>query len=81
MRLIWIFKVSKAFLLLLAGSEVLSKMMMVSKPSSKLAKERMLTNRIEDGDVVRTNRDTSQHLDSNFRPIRPRSIIKLKPRF
>ena len=74
MRLIWIFKVSKAFLLLLAGSEVLAKMMMVSKPSSKLAKERMLTNRIEDGDVVRTNRDTSQHLDSNFRPIRPRSF-------
>jgi len=66
--------VSQAFILLLAGSDVLSKMVMVDSPS-KMPKETMskqLTNEIGDGDVVRTNRDTSQHLDSNFRPIRPR---------
>ena len=51
---------SQAFILLLAGSDVLSKMVMVDSPS-KMPKETMrkqLTNEIGDGDVVRTNWDT-----------------------
>ena len=47
---------SQAFLLLLVGPVVLSKMVMVDNPS-KMPKEtmgRQLTNEIEDGDVVRT---------------------------
>ena len=47
---------SQAFLLLLVGSGVLSKMVMVDSPN-KMPKEtmgRQLTNEIEDGDVVRT---------------------------
>ena len=48
---------SQAFLLLLVGSVVLSKMVMVDNSASKMPKEtmgRQLTNEIEDGDVVRT---------------------------
>ena len=47
---------SQAFLLLLVGPVVLSKMVMVDR-ASKMPKEtmgRQLTNEIEDGDVVRT---------------------------
>ena len=64
-------KMTRAFLLLLAGSGVLSKMVMLEGKGKAMMSNRL----IGDGDVARASRDTSQHLDANFRPIRPRFIF------
>ena len=64
-------KMTRAFLLLLAGSGVLSKMVMMEGKGKAMMSNRL----IGDGDVARASRDTSQHLDANFRPIRPRFIF------
>ena len=64
-------KMIRAFLLLLAGSGVLSKMVMLEGKGKAMMSNRL----IGDGDVARASRDTSQHLDANFRPIRPRFIF------
>ena len=45
---------SQAFLILLVGPVVLSKMVMVDSKMPKETMGRQLTNEIEDGDVVRT---------------------------
>ena len=63
-------KMIRAFLLLLAGSGVLSKMVMFEGKGKAMMSNRL----IGDDDVARSSRDTSQHLDANFRPIRPRFI-------
>ena len=64
-------KMTRAFLLLLAGSGVLSKMVMLEGKGKAMMSNRL----IGDDEVARASRDTSQHLDANFRPIRPRFIF------
>ena len=61
-------KMTRMLLLLLAGSGVLSKMVMLEGKGKPMMSNRL----IGDEDVARASRDTSQHLDANFRPIRPR---------